>query len=48
MQSYGKNRKFSPLHMDDGEEYIMEFKGEAFLDHPSDFTKISFKTTLNF
>lgn len=48
MQSYGKNRKFSPLHMDDGEEYIMEFKGEVIVQHPVDKTEIKSKATLNF
>lgn len=49
MQAYGqKNRKFSPLHMDDGEEFIMEFRGEVTLEHPIDFKLVKSKAILNF
>jgi hypothetical protein len=48
MQTSGKNRKFSPLHMDDGEEFIMEFRGEAIVEHPVDGSLIKSKAILNF
>jgi len=48
MKSYGNSRKFSPLHMDDGEEYIMEFRGETILEHPLDGSTIKSKIILNF
>lgn len=42
-------RKFSPLHMDDGEEFIMEFRGETILENPQDpEVLIKSKATLNF
>lgn len=49
MNSYGqKSRKFSPLHMDDGEEYIMEFRGHTVLEHPVDGSLVKSKAILNF
>lgn len=48
MQAYGKNRKFSPLHMDDGEEFIMEFRGDTIVEHPVDGSLIRSKAILNF
>jgi hypothetical protein len=48
MNNYGTGRKFSPLHMDDGEEYIMEFRGETTLEHPEDGSLVKSKAILNF
>jgi hypothetical protein len=44
----GKGKRFSLLHMDDGEEYIMEFKGEVLCNNPSDGSVIQSKATLYF
>ena len=43
-----KIRKFSPLHMDDGEEFIMEFRGEIVMESPSDRSLVRSKAILNF
>ena len=48
MQTYANKRKFEPLHMDDGEEFIMEFRGEVILEHPEDGSLIKSKVFLNF
>jgi hypothetical protein len=34
--------------MDDGEEFIMEFRGEAIVEHPVDGSLIKSKAILNF
>jgi len=33
-------KKFSLLHMKDGEEYVMEFKGEARVNEPTTGSKM--------
>lgn len=48
MQASSSNRKFIPLFMDDGEEFIMEFKGETIVEHPEDGSLVRSKATLNF
>lgn len=34
--------------MDDGEEYIMEFRGETILEHPEDGSLVKSKAIMNF
>ena len=43
-----KNRQFSPLHVDDGEEFVMEFKGKVILEYPIDTSIIRSEAALYF